>query len=373
MNVKGHVRQRKNGKWEYSLPMGYDLNGKKRRITKGGFETREEAESALIQMGYGTGRHMLVKPSEEIVYNYLRTWLDQEGYNYCASTRKNFNRYLNNYISPEFGNLKLNGLTTGHIQALYFVLIKRGLSPQTVKKVHHMLSKAMEKACVLEMLQSNPVRKATIPKGNQELEHDVWSIEELTYFLSIAKSSRWYIAFLMAAFTGARQGEIIALRWKDVDFQTNRLTIRRSIVVDNVGYKLKKPKTKAGIRQIALPQQVIDELKKHKECFYEDDARIFNKQEDFLIRTHEGNMVNPRNFSREWYKLRDKSGLSKIRFHDIRHSHATILLQSGVNVKAVQTRLGHKTSEITLDIYSHVTPRMEEGVVGILGKIPIPV
>lgn len=371
VKVSGHVRQRANGRWEFSLPMGYDLNGKKRRITKSGFATKEEAQAALIQMGHGTGQHMLVKPSEELVFNYLRSWIDQEGYNYCASTRKNFNRYLNNYISPEFGNLKLNKLTTGHIQRLYYVLISKGLSPQTVKKVHHMLSKAMEKAIALEMLQTNPVKKATIPKKNYVHEHDVWTKEELAHFLSIAKSSRWYIAFLLEACTGARQGEILALRWKDIDFQTNRLTIRRSIVVNDVGYKLSDPKTKKGTRSMVLPLQVMDELKRHRDCLYEDEARIFNKRDDFLVRTRKGNMVNPRNFSREWYKLRDMSGLPKIRFHDLRHTHATILLQSGINVKAVQERLGHKKSEITLDIYSHVTPRMEEGVVDVLDSMQL--
>lgn len=370
--MKGHVRQRKNGKWECSLPLGYGLDGKKRRMTKSGFETKEEAEQGLIKMAYEVGQHMVVKHSDESLYNYLRYWLDAESDNYEPSWLKNLFGYLENYIGPEIGNVKLSGLNAGYIEKLYKALRNQGKSPQTIKHVHNMLSKALSKAAKQKLIAANPVKDVTPPKVTRSARKrnlNVWTMEELQTFLRIARESRWYIAFLLAAYTGARQGEILAIRWENINFAKNRLTIDSSISRDMKGYKVGDPKTDSSYRDIILPQHVMDELLKHKERKHEKDERLFNRPKDFVVRTWKGTFVSQRNFAREWYRLLDLSGLPKIRFHDLRHTHATLLLESGVNVKAVSARLGHASSKVTLDIYSHVTPQMEDGVAEVLTQL----
>lgn len=370
--MKGNVRQRKNGKWECCLPLGYGIDGKKKRKTKGGFETKEEAEQALIKLAYEVGQHMTVKHSNESLYNYLRYWIDAECDNYEPSWLKNLNGYIENYIGPEIGNVKLSKLTPSHIDMLYKALRKEGKSPQTVKHVHNMLSKALNKAVKLKLISANPVKDVTPPKiakSFRKRKLSVWTMDELQTFLHVAKGSRWYIGFLLAAYTGARQGEILAIRWENIDFARNRLTIDSSISRDTKGYKVGEPKTESSYRDIILPQHVMDELLRYKDRRHEKDKRHFNKPKDFVVRTWEGTFVGQRNFAREWYKLIEESCLPPIRFHDLRHTHATLLLEEGVNIKVVSARLGHATSAVTMDIYSHVTQKMEDGVAEALTQL----
>lgn len=372
MRPKGHIRQRDNGKWEYSLPLGYGKDGKKRRITKGGFLTKEEAGKALNKLSCEVGLHMIVEHSNNTLYDYLCYWIDTECDYYEPSWLKNLNGYLENHIKESIGNVKLKDLTPSHIDMLYRKLRKGGTSPQTIKHVHNMLSKALTKAVKLKLIFINPVNDVTTPKISKAFRKrklSVWTMDELQTFLHVAKGSRWYIAFLLAAYTGARQGEILAIRWENIDFRNSRLTIDSSISRDTKGYKVGEPKTESSYRNIILPQHVMDELSKQKERRYEKDARLFNKPKDFVVRTFSGGFVNQKNFAKEWYKLLEDSGLPKIRFHDLRHTHATLLLENGINIKAVSARLGHATSAITMDIYSHVTPKMEDGVAEALTQL----
>lgn len=372
LKPKGNIRQRSNGKWEYCLPLGYGADRKRKRKTKGGFETKEEAEQALIKFAYEVSHHMVVEYSDETLYNYLRYWIDAECDYYEPSWLKNLNGYLKNYIEGGIGNVELSDLTPSHIEMLYKMLRKDGKSPQTIKHVHNMLSRALNKAVKLKFIPANPVKDVTPPKITKSFRKrklSVWTMDELQTFLHVAKGSRWYIGFLLAAYTGARQGEILAIRWENIDFARNRLTIDSSISRDTKGYKVGEPKTESSYRDIILPQHVMDELLIYKERRYEKDERRFNMPKDFVVRTYKGTYVSQRNFAREWYRLLEESGLPKIRFHDLRHTHATLLLQEGVNIKIVSARLGHATSAVTMDIYSHVTQKMEDGVAETLTQL----
>lgn len=364
LKQKGHVRQRSNGKWECSLPRGYGVDGKKKRLTKGGFETKEEAEQGLIKLAYEVSLHMVVEHSKEKLYNYLRYWIDAESEYYKPSWLKNLIGYVENYIKGDIGNVKLCSLTPSHLEMFYKTLRKNGKSPQTIKHVHNMLSKALNKAVRMKLISENPAQLVSksifsnLSKSQRKRKPTIWTMDELMYFAKFARGSRWYIGFLLATATGARQGEILAIRWENIDFENNLLTIDSSINRDMKGYKLGDPKTDSSYRTIDLPPYIMDELWKHRERRYEKDARHFNKPEDFVVRTWDGTFVSQRNFAREWYRLLEESGLPKIRFHDLRHTHATLLLESGANILYVSERLGHSKTSTTYNIYSHMTKKM---------------
>lgn len=371
--MRGHTRQRSNGKWEFQIPMGKNPDGSRKRITGGGFASQEEAEQALIKKLYEINAGLFVEPSKETVYNFFVTWLAQKQGQLKPSTYAKYRGHVNNHVIPFLRSLALSKLTTQHIQHMYLSLQKKN-SPRTIKHLHLMLSQALKRAVKLKIISENPAENCLLPKVvTPEAGH--WSVEELRQFLSIAKSSRWYTAFLLAAYTGARQGEILALQWKNIDLFKGTVTIKNSVSKAETGFKVSTPKTRSSLRQVNLPPSVVAELRQLKAIRQisrrrvKTDARVFDQPSDFVVHTFNGKYLNPRNFSKEWYRLIKLSGLNQIRFHDLRHTHATLLLQAGINMKAVSRRLGHSTVGITLDTYSHVTPQMEEGITAALEQM----
>jgi integrase len=181
----------------------------------------------------------------------------------------------------------------------------------------------------------------------------------------------------LAAYTGARQGEILALRWENIDFKAGTVTIQNSVSIAEKGHTVSGPKTRSSIRRISLPPAVMNELRQWKDIIHVDpvnkliDERAYNKPKDFIVHTYDGKFVNPRNFVKAWKKLLEESGLRTIRFHDLRHTHATFLIQSGINIKAISARLGHSTAKMTLDVYSHLTQPMEEGITATLQELAL--
>ncbi|BBI30753.1 tyrosine-type recombinase/integrase [Cohnella abietis] len=364
--MKGHVRARSNKKWEFVIPVGKNLDGSRKRITGGGFADKEKAEEAMVKKMYEINAGLFIEPSKETVFNFFSTWIAQKKSQLRTSTYSNYLGYFNNHIAPNLGNILLSKLTTQHIQQLYMKMNQTN-SPRTVKHLHTMLKQGLGRAVKLNIIAKNPAEDCMLPKIENE-PFDCWNAEELRQFLDFAKSSRWYLAFLIAAYTGARLGEVLALRWENIDFSKGTVTIKNALTRKDRGFQLGQTKTRSSIRQIRLPATVIQELLVLKNVLYvgskksEVDARVFNNPKDFIVHTFDGNYLSPHNFVKTWRKLVRESGLRKIRFHDLRHTHATLLLEAGINMKAVSRRLGHSTVNMTLDTYSHVTPQMEEGI-----------
>lgn len=362
----GHVRARKNGKWEYVIPNGKNLNGSRRRITGGGFVDEETARKAMVKRLYEVHANLYVEPSKETVYNFFSTWIAQKKSQLRTSTYSNYMGYFNNHIAPNLGNILLGKLKTQHIQQLYMQMHGKN-SARTIRHLHTLLKQGLNRAVKLKIITENPAEDCLLPKIESE-QFECWTADELRHFLDIAKSSRWYLAFLITAYTGARLGEILALRWECIDFNKGTITIKNSLTRAERGFQVGQTKTRSSIRNIKLPATVLREIQLLKEVQNVGprknlvDARVFNQPKDFVIHTYDGNCLNPHNFIREWRSLIKKSKLRKIRFHDLRHTHATLLLEAGINMKAVSHRLGHSTVNMTLDTYSHLTPKMEAGI-----------
>ncbi|SFL86938.1 Site-specific recombinase XerD [Paenibacillus sp. 1_12] len=377
--MKGHVRQRKpSGKWELSVPLGFDKQGKKVRFTQSGFDTKEEAEKALVEKLYEKNRDVLLPRSKVTVYSHFLSWLEIKKVKVRLGTYNNLVGYLENHVGPELGYLALSQLTTQRLELFYLQLEKK-MSARTIKYIHSMIRQSLNRAVKLQLLAKNPAIDVDTPKISKNF-NEPWTAEEALKFLQTAKSSRWYLSFLLVLQTGLRQGELLALRWGDIDLDARTLNVHRSLTRAEKGFELGGTKTTGSARTIALPVEVVNELRlrKDQKCVVRKgvkdvkdvlDERVFNRRTDFVTHARNGNFVSPHNFIKEWKRVLLASKVRPIRFHDLRHTHATLLLESGVNVKAVAERLGHSTSSTTLDFYAHVTRRMEEGVVAALQQV----
>lgn len=236
-----------------------------------------------------------------------------------------------------------------------------GLSTETVRSLHKVIKRSLNHAVKWQLLNRNVADFADPPRI-QKKEIITLSPDEVKIFLSEAKKEQLYPAFLLAITTGMRRGEILGLRWKDINFDQCTISIQKSLTM--VGSKpiLQEPKTAGSKRKISVPKSTIQYLQKHKRK--QEQKRSMNPSKlsnsGFVISTAMGTPVSPRNLLRSFYRILENTDLPKIRFHDLRHTHATLMLQQGEHPKIISERLGHANTRITLDIYSHVLPNMQE-------------
>ncbi|PFL47426.1 site-specific integrase [Bacillus cereus] len=238
-----------------------------------------------------------------------------------------------------------------------------GLKRGTIEKIVKIIQNSLEHAIDLELITKNAAAKTKLPKGDKK-KLTVWNEQEVQLFLKATQDSRYSIVFHMALVTGMRQGELLGLRWKDVDLEKGHLTISQTLSHDGKNFLI-GGKTKTCLRKILLPASTITKLKKHRAvALKEKPSQGEEYQENDLgMCTPFETPINPANVRRSLNALIQKAAVPKIQFHDLRHTHATLLLAKGVNVKVISERLGHSNIKITLGTYSHVLPTMQEDAV----------
>jgi len=265
---------------------------------------------------------------------------------------------LANHVKPALGRVKLRNLSAMHLQRLYRDKLDAGLSPATVQKMHHVIHKALSQAVRWDLIARNPADAVKAPSPATE-EMRPLSADEARRLLDAAKGDRLEALYVLAVHTGMRRGELLGLKWSDVDLENARLSIRRTLTRTDNGKRvaLGDPKTKKSRRTIPLTPQAVEALRRHLERqlgeieipkhLYEDQGLVFT--------TETGTPINPSNLrQRSFAPLLKRASLPHIRFHDLRHTCATLLLSKAVHPKFVQELLGHATIAITLDTYSHV-------------------
>ncbi|RJS61754.1 site-specific integrase [Bacillus sp. PK3_68] len=346
--------------WYYVLELG-KVNGKRKQKKKRGFKTKKEAQNALIEAEHSLLKNgIFSEPSKMLYKDYLNNWLDDKKLIIKESTFKTYNWLIGRYIIPYLGHLEISKITPMDIQKFYNELINKDiLSRENVQKIHSLINDSLNKAERWELVKRNVASLVDRPRAFKN-ELKVWDIEEVKSFLTAAQSSRYYIAFLLALTTGMRQGEILALRWKDLDFISNTVSIRQTL--SHTGNKIiPGAKTRSGLRSITLPLETMSALSKQKKIVqYEKRiADLIYNDHDLIVCTNVGTPCSPRNLLRSFYSLTKKANVTRIRFHDLRHTHATLLLKEGIHPKVVAERLGHSNIRITLDTYSHVLPTMQ--------------
>ncbi|WP_172196664.1 tyrosine-type recombinase/integrase [Saccharibacillus qingshengii] len=354
--MRGCVSKRKNGTYAYTVEMGkHPETGKRRQKMKAGFATKKEAEQALAKTLTELGRGSYIEETTESVQDHFLNYLELKRPNVRPGTMKTYKWLVNYHIIPKLGQIPIAKLKPAHLVAMYERLrVEDGLSPQSVNHVHKVLHDALAIAVRHESLHRNVatlVKPPKIPKTKTK----VWTNEELSQFLSYAKPYRYYMIILLAAACGLRRGEALALRWIDVDLEAKTLTVRQSYTRGEHGHAFHEPKTKAGIRTIAMPEIVVAAMKRQKALQAQDKLAAGPNYTDcgLVSQTKRGLPINPYYFEARWLDMLKKSGMPKIRFHDLRHTHASLLLKQNVHPKIVSERLGHSSVGITLDRYSH--------------------
>ncbi|RKP43907.1 site-specific integrase [Cohnella endophytica] len=365
--MRGCVSKRGN-KWSWVVEVGRNSEGKRRQKSKGGYESKVDAEKALQKVLHELNTDTYIEPTKDNVATYFTSWLAQKQMSIRPGTYKTYRWLVNFHIIPQLGQHKMVNLLPQHLVSMYERLGsgEKRLSAQTINHVHKVIHDALETAVKWELLPKNVARVVKPPKIPKS-QTNVWTEEELMRFLEFTKDSRYHIIFLLAATTGMRRGEVLGLKWADIDLEARKLSVRRSYTRGVVGHIFQEPKTAAGIRTIVLPQQTVEALKKHRLVLEEDRKKAEKKGTEYndyglVVQTRNGFPVSPYFVESRWLDLLRKSGLPKIRLHDLRHTHASLLLKAGIHPKAVSERLGHSSIMITLDRYSHLFPTLQQEV-----------
>ncbi|MDN9011061.1 site-specific integrase [Brevibacillus laterosporus] len=361
--MKGHFRKR-GSKWSFAISLGVDPEtGKRKQITKSGFKTKKEAEAACAEMITKYENGDLTISKKQSLGSYLEFWLENYAKNKLrSSTYANHEIAVNSRIKPVLGAVDLDKLTPIKVTKYLSDLQKENLSADYIKYLHSVLKKALNQAVKWQLISKNVMDNVDPPRLEQK-EIVTWSPEQANEFLDYARKDKYFIAFVLAIYTGMRRGEILGLRWKDVDFEQAKISIQQTLYRPaKQGITFQEPKTKSAKRRISIPNFVIDELKAHKVRQNKNKLQYGEGYQDFdlIVAYDDGRPQDPRNLLRHYERLIKGCELPPIRFHDLRHTHATMLLQLGEHPKVVSERLGHSRVGITMDVYSHVMPDMQK-------------
>jgi len=369
--MKGSIRQRSKGSWEVCIDIGRDpTTGKRLRHFENVRGRKAEAQRRLRELLLSVEQGTYVKSDRLTVAQFLEEWLqDYVATNTAPRTSERYQEIVRVHLIPALGSLPLLSLRPHHIQKYYSQALesgrrdgKGGLSALTVHKHHRILYESLRYGVRQGILVHNPAEAVTPPHGHSK-ELTIVGANRLQLILEAAKESPYHALFFMIAYTGVRRGEALGLRWGDIDLKKATLSVVQTLQqLRNGEYIFREPKNRHSRRQIALSPSLAIALWEYR-LKQEQARRLLGKPlvpTDLVFSHPDGRPLRPNTVSRALQEIARSIGLNDVRLHDLRHAHATILLQQGVHPKIVQERLGHSSVATTLDIYSHVTPGLQE-------------
>ncbi|WP_054967996.1 site-specific integrase [Alicyclobacillus ferrooxydans] len=330
--MKGSV-QKQGETWRYAIYLGVE-NGKRRYLRKGGILTQQEAQKAMREILSSVDNETFVEPTQMTVGEYLAEWLQDKATVVRYGRMRQYRWMINYHIVPVLGSVPLQSLTPQHVQSFYNSL-RNGDKPLSLRStihVHRILHEALNGALQRGAVVRNVAAAVEAPKtGKPEIK--VWTIEEATAFLNVARGNRYYVAFVLALETGMRWGEILGLKWSDVDLEGAKLHVKRT---NSFGYSCELI---SGRRIVPLTPSLTTVLRSHKTTQSEKARFVGPDYQDhnLVICKQDGTPLRERSLCHHWYKLLKESELPEIRFNNIRHTFVSLMLTPPV-----------------LDIYSHV-------------------
>jgi integrase len=369
----GGCRQRSPGTFELRYSVGVDeATGKRRIATLTVRGTAAEARAELRRRLEAVRKGEHVDPHRITVAGWLGTWLGAVRQEVAPTTYRRYREIVDHYLTPRLGQLPLLKLAPMHIQEAYNALgvdARRDgrpgvLAPRTRRHIHRILSGALERAVEQQLLARNPA--AVFRRGLAKVECRAMVTldpDQATALLAAIRHSHIYWPALLALSIGARRGEILALRWHSIDLERGEVRIVASLEQIGKELRFKAPKTERH-RTVTLPAFAVAELRAHKSRQAEDLLALGIRQtgQTLVCARQDGEPLQPQSLTHEFPRFLGRLGADfpRVRFHDLRHSHATLAMLAGVHPKVVQERLGHSTISTTLDLYSHVTATMQE-------------
>ena len=358
----GSIQQRASGTWQmryYGVP---DESGQRKQHNETVKGSRRQAERLLRERltAVETGSH--VAREKETVSQFLARWLDTYvATNTTAKTQQGYRQCINCYTGP-LSQISIQGLTARHIQAVYSGMLEKGLSAATVVQLHRILHRALTVGVKWGILARN-VADATTPPRIARRELKMWDVETILRFLDVASDSRYKDFYHLALLTGMRRAELAGLQWSSVDLVDGRLGVVKTLQrISGKGLIESQPKTARSRRSIALSPDAVSllhEVRGRQIAQQMTVGEVWHSG-DYVFTQADGRPVDPDAITRDFTELIRKTGLPHLTVHGLRHAHATLLLESGINPKVVSERLGHATIATTMDIYSHVLPGLQE-------------
>ena len=356
-NGEGSVYRRSDGRWVAAHYVLRPDGGRERRPIYG--KTRAEVAAKLAEMVAKTHAGVPLATKAWTVQDYAEHWLtDVVAPRLRPSTLASYRSTVRLHIAPGIGRLTLRRLTPTHLRRLLAAKSESGLSVRSVQIVHAVVRAMLAEAMRDELVERNI---ATVVRGPSAAREEVkpWTPEEAGRLLAAAAGNRLYALFAAGVALGLRRGELLGLRWVDVDLEQRMLRVRQSVQrVHRVGLIVGPPKSRRSIRDIPLPAYAVRVLREHRdrqevercavEPYWQDSGLVFT--------TTIGTAIEPRNLLRLLDQLIAAAGVRRIRFHDLRHTCASLLLAQGVPPRVVMDVLGHSQFAITMDLYSHVMP-----------------
>ena len=377
--MNGSVRKRGNT-WYYRY---YEYsNGEKKQVERKGGKTKKEALEKLNKEIYRINNGML-KPSEMKCKDYFNMWLsDFIRPNRRENTYLSYKCSIEKYINPIIGELKLCDLKVIHIEQILMKMKSEGLSSTTMQKHFLVINSSLNKAIKLQMLSDNPCKYVDTPKRNRT-NINILTLEEINKIYARLNLKKYddfvfYVGISLTIETGLRRGEMCGLSWNDIDFNNKTLHVRNALIRVDDTFKISNLKTESSYRDLPLSDQVLNLLNHLKQLQNENKLKYgefynknyFNNKNYDLIFIHEdGKYIVPSNFLQRLKRMCNYCNIKKnIRWHDLRHSNATLLLSDGVSMKVIQERLGHSMMQTTSDIYAHVTDKMNRNATDLISN-----
>ncbi|MGH2451626.1 MAG: site-specific integrase [Candidatus Limnocylindria bacterium] len=368
-NGEGSIFQRKDGLWVAQVEAGWEDGKRARRLYYG--KTFAEAKAKLAAATEAIKNGLPAPDERRTVASFLSEWLDGKRATVRPSTWNAYEVNVRRNVVPRVGHLPLQKLAPAHLQAIYAEALASGLSPMSVRHIHAMLHAALGQAEAWSLVPRNVARLVHPPRAPRK-EMQALSPEQARTLLDAARGDRLEAIYVLAVTTGMREGELLALRWPDVDLEGARLRVVATLQNTGDGYTFTEPKTARSRRQVALTQTAVAALRRHNAA-QQMEARVAADvwQDMGLVFTNEiGRPLDPHNLvQRSFYPLLRAASLPRIRFHDLRHSAATLMLGRGIHPKIVSEMLGHSQIAVTLDLYSHVTPTMQREATAALDAV----
>ena len=372
-NGEGNIRKRSDGRWEGRYTAGHDpVTGK--RITKNVLgKTQAEVREKLRRTIEETRGLDVARAGEYTVGQWLEVWFnDYAMLKVRPSSHQTYRGYLDHHIKPYIGNIPLTKLSSLDLQRLYKKLLSdgrvdrieskkqpKGLSAKTVRNIHQIISSALKLAIEQRLIARNPADGCALPKAERK-EMQTLPVEQLTSFLREAKDSGVFALYYIDLTTGLRRGELLGLKWSDIDLEKGDLRVQRQIGrID--GKIIEMPlKTKNAYRTLPLSADAIDVLMQQ---------RRKTGNSEWVFPSPTGGPMSPDSVLHMLHRVLKRAGLPKVRFHDLRHTFATLALQNGVDIKTVSGMLGHFSAGFTLDTYAHVTTAAKREAARTMGNI----
>jgi integrase len=369
--MRGNLTRRGKNSWRIKFDITGATDGKRqtRYITVRGSKAQAQAEAAKIIASAVTGE--FVDLSQETVATFIESWInDWAGVNLSAKTVERYRELLRKHVAARTGAIPLQKLQASDLLKVYAAMAKAGLADRTRLHVHRVVHRMLGHAAKWGKVTRNVATLVDAPRVDED-EMEILTADEIGKVLQSLRGRSLFPIASLAVATGMRRGELLALRWQDVDVDGSKLRVERSLEQTKQGLSFKAPKTRHGRRTITLPPTAVAELKAHRKAALERRMALgLGKltSTDLVFETWDAQVRSPRSVTKEWSRIMRAAGL-KPTFHSLRHSHASALIAAGIDVMVLSRRLGHGSPVITLRLYGHLWSKTDDRAAAAIEKM----